>query len=87
MVCFIKKTLGFCVCVLTTVSLVFQPQDLALLLAHRYCLIYDLDAVDGKKVVAICNQGLPNLLLDGEEKRKKWYQMVQKTLKALAVSE
>ena len=55
-------------------------------MAHRYCLTYDLDSIEINKIKEVCSKGLPNHLIDGENKRKKWHAMVKKTLKALAVS-
>ncbi|CAK8698384.1 unnamed protein product [Clavelina lepadiformis] len=59
-----------------------KAQDLALLMAHQYCVRNGLQKIDMKRVTAICDQNLPSRLCKDNNK-KKWCQMVHSTLKAL----
>ena len=62
-----------------------QPQDLALLMAHQYCVTHGLAKLDLDKVKSVCRSTLPpSAFVDGS--KRKWVQMVYRTLKALAVS-
>jgi len=59
-------------------------QDLALLLAHQYCIRNknsDQQFIDEDKCQALCDQALP--VLTQKEDRKRWLKMVVNTLEAL----
>ncbi|XP_002122505.4 myosin-VIIa isoform X2 [Ciona intestinalis] len=60
-----------------------KSQDLALLIAHQYCIRHGFDDIDMKRVMGVCEHSLPASLY-GDDKGKKWCQMVYNTLKALA---
>ena len=60
------------------------PQDLALLVAHQYCVqfpLFEEDSVHDGRLKEICEQTMPEVTY--QKYRKQWHKMIKKTLEAL----
>lgn len=59
------------------------PQDLALLVAHQYCVQFPLfeDDVQDGRLKEICEQTMPDTTY--HKYKKQWHKMIKKTLEAL----